>query len=306
MQCVEVAREPTKAQPRHPRSEIRRSVPGQDEEPRVVGNQVKAHKLLLGQPPDPAVAGLELERPGVPADEREPPLAEHCDVAHASPDQSPEGQIVVRAHQRIPLEPLVGAHRGAHRDLAQPSSNRLDHRLHRRRWACPLLWPPRRRLFSDPVPPAPSISYQPRKIGPGEFAGDGADRARALDPDLARKNWPRRIRRGWPIARGRDESADPQEKLALANSLGMAHGSQRVATEVRGRKNWPWRIRWGWVPAESAGTARGPRRKNWPWRIRWGWRTVAGGWILARDGAVCERSCDRAWPAFDRRPVRIS
>ena len=102
----------------------------------LFGNQVKAAKLLLRQPPDPAVTGLELERASVPAHERDPQLAEHCDVAHASPDQAPEGQIVVRAHQRIPADPLVGAHHGADRDLAQPSGNQLEHRLRRGRWAC--------------------------------------------------------------------------------------------------------------------------------------------------------------------------
>ena len=136
MHCAEVAREPAKAQPQHPRSEVRRGALGQDEEPRVVGDEVKAAKLLLGQPPDPAVAGLELERAGVPTHERQPVLAQHCDVAHTSPDQAPEGQIVVRAHQRIPADPLVGAHRGADRDLAQPSGNQLEHRLRRGRWAC--------------------------------------------------------------------------------------------------------------------------------------------------------------------------
>ena len=166
VQCVGIAREPAKAQPQHPRSEVRRGVPGQDEEPRVVGNQVKAAKLLLRQPPDPAVTGLELERAGVPAHEREPQLAEHCDVAHASPDQAPEGQIVVRAHQRIPADPLVGAHRGADRDLAQPSGNQLEHRLRRGRWACAPLWRPRRRLFRDPVSLVASISYRARKNWP--------------------------------------------------------------------------------------------------------------------------------------------
>ena len=170
MHCAEVAREPAKAQPQHPRSEVRRGALGQDEEPRVVGDEVKAAKLLLGQPPDPAVAGLELERAGVPTHERQPVLAQHCDVAHTSPDQAPEGQIVVRAHQRIPADPLVGAHRGADRDLAQPSGNQLEHRLRRGRWACAPLWRPRRHLSRDPVPPVASISYRPGKIGPARIA----------------------------------------------------------------------------------------------------------------------------------------
>ena len=106
MQRTEVVGEPAKAQPQHPGGEVRHSTPGQDEEPRVVGNQMKAAKLLPRQPPDPAVSGPELERCGVLANEREPPLVEHGDMAHASPGQTPERQVVVRAHQRNPPAPL--------------------------------------------------------------------------------------------------------------------------------------------------------------------------------------------------------
>ena len=181
MHCVEVAREPAKAQAHHPRSEVRRGAPGQDEEPRVVGNQVKATKLLLGKPPDPAVAGLELERAGVPAHEREPVLAEHCDVAHASPDQSPEGQIVVRAHQRIPAAPLASAHRRADRDLAQPSGNQLEHRLRRGRWACAPTMAP-----STPFVQRPSFDCRINQLP-------------------ARKNWPLGRQRVRSLASGPEQ-----------------------------------------------------------------------------------------------------
>ena len=89
-----------------------------------------------GKPPDPPVAGLELERPGVPADEREPVLAQDRDVAKAASHQSPERQIVVRGHQRIPALAFARARGGTHRDLAQPLSNRIEHRLGRRQRAC--------------------------------------------------------------------------------------------------------------------------------------------------------------------------
>ena len=131
MHRAEIVGHPANAQPQHPRGQVRRAASGQDEEPSVVGDEVKAAKLLLGQPPDPPVTGLELERAGVPADEREPVLAKHRDVAHASPDQPPERQIVVRGHQRIPAAPLARAHRRADRDFAQSSSNRFEHRLRR-------------------------------------------------------------------------------------------------------------------------------------------------------------------------------
>ena len=94
MRRAEIVGQTAKAQPQHPRGQVRHGASGQDEEPSVVGDEVKAAKLLLGQPTDPPVTGLELERTSVPADEREPELAEHRDVAHASPHQPPERQIV--------------------------------------------------------------------------------------------------------------------------------------------------------------------------------------------------------------------
>ena len=98
MHCAEVERRRLSPSTREARFAAAHS-----EEPRVVGDEVKAAKLLLGQPPDPAVAGPELERTGVPTHERQPVLAEQRRGAHF--DQAPEGQIVVRAHQRIPADP---------------------------------------------------------------------------------------------------------------------------------------------------------------------------------------------------------
>ena len=136
MHRAEIVRHPANAQPQHPRGQVRRATSGQDDEPSVVGDEVQAAKLLLGQPPDPPVTGLELERASVPPDEREPVFAQDRDVANASSHQTPERQIVVRAHQRIPAPALAPAHRGTYRDLAQSLGNGVEHRLRRRQRAC--------------------------------------------------------------------------------------------------------------------------------------------------------------------------
>ena len=159
MHRAEIVGHPAKTQPQHPRGQVRRATSGQDEEPSVVGDEVQAAKLLLGQPPDPPVPGLELERAGVPADKREPVLAEHRDVANASPDQPPERQIVVRAHQRIPAVPLARARRRADRDLVQSSGNRFEHRLRRGRWVCAPVCRPRNGLSRGTVSTVVSIRY---------------------------------------------------------------------------------------------------------------------------------------------------
>ena len=136
MRRAHVFAQPAKTQRQDPRSQVRHRAPGQDHEPCVVGNEVQAAKLLLGKPPDPPVPGLELERAGVPADQREPVLAQDRNVAKAASHQSPERQIVVSGHQRIPALAFVRARGGAHRDLAQSLRNRVEHRLRRRQRAC--------------------------------------------------------------------------------------------------------------------------------------------------------------------------
>ena len=48
-------------------------------------------------------------------------------MAKAASHQSPERQIVVRGHKRIPALAFARARGGAHRDLAQSLSNRVEH-----------------------------------------------------------------------------------------------------------------------------------------------------------------------------------
>ena len=57
-------------QPQHPRGQVRHPARRQDDEARVVGDQIQAPELLLGRPADPAVGRGQLERARLPADQR--------------------------------------------------------------------------------------------------------------------------------------------------------------------------------------------------------------------------------------------
>ena len=132
---------------------------------------MQAAKLLLRKPSDPPVSGLELERPGVPADQREPVLAQDRDVAKAASDQPAERQIVVRGHQRIPALAFARARGGAHRDLAQALSNRVEHRLRSRQRACAPVCRPRDGLSRGGDSPYGSTTSDETEISPGELPG---------------------------------------------------------------------------------------------------------------------------------------
>ena len=187
MRGAEVVGQPANVQPHHPRSEVRRGAPGQDGEPRVVGNQVKAANLLLGQPLDLPVTNLELERTGVPADEREPMLVEHLDLAHVAPHQSPDRHILVRVSQRIPPAPLAGGHCRTDRELAQMSRNRIELRLRRSRGT----WAPagryRSALSSEPGSHRTSNRCRPRWFGPAILPRPTFAHAKPLTASAA--NW---------------------------------------------------------------------------------------------------------------------
>ena len=149
MDLSHVAREPTHALSQRPRSEVHRPLRlGQDHEPGVVRNQMQAPELLLGQPPDPLIARPQLERPGLPADEREPALAQHRDVSHAAPHEGAKGQVVMGAHQLVPALALRCTHGRTHRHLAQSLGNRAEHRLDLVPAADARVWRARNRLSS--------------------------------------------------------------------------------------------------------------------------------------------------------------
>ena len=89
---------------------------------------VKRQRLVRnGQPSDPLIAWLKPERARVPADKREPTLAERRDVSHAAPDQGAKRQMVVGGHRLVPLPPLAGANGRTHPHLAQLPGNRAAH-----------------------------------------------------------------------------------------------------------------------------------------------------------------------------------
>ena len=70
-------------------------------------------------PAQPAVPRRALERPRLPAHERQPVPAPLRDVAHATACELPEPQVVVLAHEVVPPTTLVRPRR-THRRLANP------------------------------------------------------------------------------------------------------------------------------------------------------------------------------------------
>ncbi len=116
---LHVLRQPPQAQPQHPRGQVGHPLRRQDDEARVVGDQMQAPELLLGRPPDPAIARAQLERAGLPADQCEPDLAMHRDMAQALADDAVERQVVVLLDQPVPAPVLARAPGRAHPDRAQ-------------------------------------------------------------------------------------------------------------------------------------------------------------------------------------------
>ena len=119
MHRLDVRGQSPQAQPQHPRGQVRHPAGRQDDEARVVRDQMQAPELLLRRPADSAVARGQLERAGLPADQCEPSLAMHRDMAQALADDSVEPQVVVLRHQPIPAPVLPRAPSRAHRDRAQ-------------------------------------------------------------------------------------------------------------------------------------------------------------------------------------------
>ena len=128
--CVaHVARQPAQAQPQRPRRQVRNPALVQHREAGVVRDQVQPRELLLARPADPRIAHPHLERPGLPAQQRQPPLPAHRHVAKRLAEQAAEGQVVVLRHQRVPAPTLPDAVHGAHLHLAQPTTGKLRVRL---------------------------------------------------------------------------------------------------------------------------------------------------------------------------------
>ena len=88
MHRLDVLRQPPQAQPQHPRGQVVHPARRQDDKARVVGDQMQAPELLLRRPADPAIACGQLERAGLPADQCEPGLAVHRDMAQAFADDA--------------------------------------------------------------------------------------------------------------------------------------------------------------------------------------------------------------------------
>ena len=92
---------------------------GQDQKARVLCEKVQAAPSLLRGPADPAIPGRELERGGLPAQQRNLGPAQRRDMAQALPEQAVERQVVMGRDQAVPATVLLRTVGGAHADGAQ-------------------------------------------------------------------------------------------------------------------------------------------------------------------------------------------
>ncbi len=100
-------------------SEVGQPLRRQDHEARVVGDQTQAAALLLRRPADPEVERGQLERTGLPADQREPDLATHRDMVKSLADDSVEPEVVVLPDQTVAAPMLLRTPGRVHRDREQ-------------------------------------------------------------------------------------------------------------------------------------------------------------------------------------------
>ena len=136
MHRLHVLRQPPQAQPQHPRGQVRYRARCQDDEARVVRDQMQAPELLLRAPADPVVARGQLERAGLPADERELARAHGRDMAQALAEYAMKRQIVMGRHQPVPAPVFLRAPGRTHRDRAQiNATSRCRQRSHARHTA---------------------------------------------------------------------------------------------------------------------------------------------------------------------------
>ena len=85
---------------------------------------VKGQRVVRnGEPSDPLIVWLKLERARVPTAKREPTLAEHHDVSDAARDQGGKWRIAVGGHRLDPLPALARANDRTHPYLAQLAAN---------------------------------------------------------------------------------------------------------------------------------------------------------------------------------------
>ena len=114
-----VVREPPQAQAEHSRGQVAGVPARQNHEAGILDDEVQTAQLLLPGPADPAVPGPEPERGGLPAEQRNPGLPQHGDMAQSLAEQPVERQIVVPRHQAVPSAVFPGPPRRTHPHGAQ-------------------------------------------------------------------------------------------------------------------------------------------------------------------------------------------
>ena len=114
------------AQPQRPRRQVRNPALLQHREAGVVRDQVQPRELLLPRPADPRVAHPDLERPGLPAQQRQPGLPAHRHLPQRLAEQPAVGQVVVlRASARPSAARSSDSAHRADLHVPQPATNAL-------------------------------------------------------------------------------------------------------------------------------------------------------------------------------------
>ena len=100
---------PARAQRQHPRAEVARGA-GQEEEARVVGDQMQAGELHPIVPANPAVTRTALQRRRREHHQRQPPPSMVRDIAHRLAHPRHRAEVVVRLHQVAETRFVVRRH----------------------------------------------------------------------------------------------------------------------------------------------------------------------------------------------------
>jgi hypothetical protein len=110
--------ETAQIQRQHPRGQIGNLHAGQDQEPRIVGQQVQALVMQHPRPTDPVIACGALQCCRLPAEQGQPTAIGHGDITQRLAEQRTQAEVVMPIDQRIPARALLGLDR-AHAHLTQ-------------------------------------------------------------------------------------------------------------------------------------------------------------------------------------------
>ena len=107
MHRLPIRRQPGQREPENAGGEIGHPFAGQQQKAAVIRDQIEPLPLQRRRPANPAIAAGTFECGRGPAHEGQPQAIYFGNVAETAPHQGREPQVVVRAHQPVPLAPFV-------------------------------------------------------------------------------------------------------------------------------------------------------------------------------------------------------